>query len=48
MTHSLVLEVPDGIYQKLVQIAQEEGKTVEQRALEILEASIRKSKSESA
>lgn len=44
-THTLVIEVPDEIYQRLVERAEREGKTVEQVAVEIIEMSIRKSKS---
>ncbi len=46
-THTLVLEVPDEIYQRLVEIAQREGKTPEQVAVEILEMYYRKPKTES-
>ena len=45
-THMLVLEVPDELYQWLVEIAESEGKTVEQVAVELLEMSLSKSKSE--
>ena len=47
MTYSLTLEVPDELYQRLVKIAEEEEKTVEQVALEILEKSFHKTKTES-
>ncbi len=46
-THTLVLEVPDELYQWLVEIAEREGKTVEQVAVEIIEMSVRKTKTES-
>ena len=36
MTHSLVLEVPESIYQSLVSEAEVEGRTVEEVALERL------------
>ena len=46
-THTLVLEVPDEIYQRLIEIAQREGKTPEQVAVEILEMYYREKKTES-
>ena len=45
-THTLVIQVPDELYQRLVEIAEREGKTVEQIVIELLEMSLRKSKSE--
>ncbi len=46
-TFTLVLEVPDDLYQWLVKIAEREGKTVKQVAIEILEISVGKNKTES-
>jgi predicted transcriptional regulator len=46
-THTLVIEVSDEIYQWLTEIAEREGKTAEQVAVEILEMSVRKKKTES-
>ncbi len=37
MTHSLVLEVPENIYQPLAEEAEAKGRKVEEIALEILE-----------
>ncbi|MCA1639944.1 MAG: hypothetical protein LC768_16725 [Acidobacteria bacterium] len=45
-TRTLVIEVPDEIYQRLVERAERERKTVEQVVVEIIEMSVRKSKSE--
>ena len=38
MTYKLHLEIPDELYQKLLARAERENKTVEQVAVEILEA----------
>lgn len=45
-TRTLVIEVSDEVYQWLVERAEREGKTAEQVVAEIIEMSVRKSKSE--
>ncbi len=45
-THTLILEVPDELYQWLIEKAGREAKTVEQVAIEILGMSVRKPKPE--